>query len=232
MIPHHARTALIGFFLILAAPPPLPGAAVAAQPAGSRPAVAARSPPADGRIAPPTPTPPPAESETPPAGEPELAFLRDEANQPAAESPGLAGLLMRTLGALLLIVGMVVAAAWLMRRLGAARSSLSREDVPELSVLTTVALGDRRSLAVVRFGAQIFLLGSTAQAITVLAAETPERVLYAAPPRSVADMLEGIDVNPFDYELAYARRALKQNPEPGSEQDPRSGAWHEDGGEL
>lgn len=119
---------------------------------------------------------------TPTTDEPELAFLLDEGSQPAAEQSGLLGLVMRTVGALFLIVGLVVAGAWLVRRFNGARFNPSREDVPELFVLTTVALGDRRSLAVVRFGEKTFLLGSTPQAITVLAVETPQSAMYRTPP--------------------------------------------------
>src|SRR5437764_1231538 len=61
--------------------------------------------------------------------------LADERQEPAASAPGSAGLLVRTLGALLLIIGLIVAAAWALKRMGGARFGAPREDAPELTVL-------------------------------------------------------------------------------------------------
>lgn len=226
MIPDYLRAALIIIALALISPLLVPRARAEGKPAAkvsTSPATRSneQTAPVTNVTAPVsagTETP----TETPTTNEPELAFLPDEGNQPAAEQSGLLGLVMRTVGALFLIVGLVVAGAWLVRRFNGARFNPSREDVPELFVLTTVALGDRRSLAVVRFGEKTFLLGSTAQAITVLAVETPQSALYATPPRSVADLLNGVDSNSFDYELARANRVLGQE----------RGTWHDDGGEA
>jgi flagellar biogenesis protein FliO len=100
-------------------------------------------------------------------------------------------LLLRTLGALLLILGLLLAAAWGLRRWGGARFTATGPDEGELelAVIATLPLGERRTVSAVRFGNQTLLLGSTAQAVTLLA--TTERPARPQPPRmrSVAELL-------------------------------------------
>lgn len=126
-------------------------------------------------------------------GDARLPFLAHD--QSEAEAPGAGGLLLRTLGALLLIVGLIIAASWGIKRMGGARFGAAQTDAPELRVLASVALGDKRSLAIVRFGERNLLVGSTAQSITLLAEdaeETNDVYASAAIPqaRSVAELLQ------------------------------------------
>jgi flagellar protein FliO/FliZ len=138
-----------------------------------------------------------------------LPFTLDEKSEANAESPSAAGLLMKTLGALLLIVGLIVAAGWGLRRFGGTRFGATRKDAPELSVLTSVSLGNRRSIAVVRFGTRNLLIGSTAQAISLLDAEDSEIVETKIPvARSVADLLKAGDSEEFQGVLAEAGAKL------------------------
>ena len=155
-------------------------------------------------------------------GDDRLPFMADAEHEAKAREPGAAGLLMRTFGALLLIVGLIVAVAWGMRRFGGARFGTPREDAPELSVLNSVALGDRRSLAIVRFGERTLLIGSTAQAITLLAAEDAESDLPVPPIRSVAEMLKENEAGAFDHELSVA----------GQNFERMQGAWREAGSDV
>ena len=134
------------------------------------------------------------------AGE-RLPFMADNSTQQEQAAPSTGGLLLRTLGALLLIVGLIVAAAWGMKKFGGARFGKAVEDAPELSILNTVALGDKRSLAIVRFGNRNLLIGSTAQSITVLADDTVSEHEF----QSVADMLSTESYDSFANELATAQ---------------------------
>lgn len=133
-------------------------------------------------------------SSAPPAHSEEndrLAFMSEE-HAPASEAPSTFGLLSRTFGALLLIVGLIFGASWGLKRFGGTRFGAPHEDSPALSVLSTVALGDRRSLSIVKFGSRTLLVGSTQQSITLLAEESTDEVLAESnsPVRSVADMLK------------------------------------------
>jgi len=128
-------------------------------------------------------------------------------NQQAAPSTG--GLLLRTLGALLLIVGLIVAAAWGMKRWGGARFGAPREDAPELAILNSVSLGDRRSVAIVRFGQRNLLIGSTPQSVTLLAETEGEEVVPRA--QSVADILN--QTNDLDF-AEQLKTATGNNVEP------------------
>jgi flagellar protein FliO/FliZ len=116
------------------------------------------------------------------------------------QAPSAIGLLLRTIGALLLIVGLIVAAAWGMKRFGGARFGAPKADAPDLAVLNSIGLGERRSLAIVRFGERTLLIGSTPQAVTLIAEN------HAVTPRaqSVAEILNQSTTNSFADELSVA----------------------------
>jgi flagellar biosynthetic protein FliO len=134
---------------------------------------------------------------------PFMAERESEAHEPA---PSAGGLLLRTLGALLLIVGLIIAAAWGMKRFGGARFGAPKEDAPALAVLNSISLGEKRSLAIVRFGDRTLLIGSTAQSVTLLAeTETEEIVPHF---QSVAEILNETPASPFDAELSTASSQL------------------------
>jgi flagellar protein FliO/FliZ len=129
---------------------------------------------------------------------------RDGREQPASAS----GLLLRTLGALALIVGLIVAVAWGMKRFGGGRFGTPQENAPPLAVLNSLSLGDRRSLTIVRFGDRTLLLGSTSHAVTLLA----ESEVDEFPPlaRSVADILNDEKPAVFSEELFSATARLDE----------------------
>ncbi len=132
-----------------------------------------------------------------------IAFMREDGAESASEGPSAGGLLVRTIGALMLIVGLLVGAGYALKRLGGPKFGTPRSDAPELAVLASVALGDKKSLTVVRFGERTLLVGSTTNGITLLADEHE----YDRPPvRSVGYLLESADSPTFEDELALASR--------------------------
>jgi flagellar biosynthetic protein FliO len=149
-----------------------------------------------------------------------LPFMAENERESHDQAPSGVGLLLRTFGALLLIVGLIVAAAWGMKRFGGARFGTPQEDAPELAVMNSISLGDRRSLAIVRFGERTLLLGSTAQAVTLIA-ET-EIDSFAPQMRSVADILSDDERVAFAYELSSASQRLEDG----------MGAWQGDSDPL
>jgi flagellar biosynthetic protein FliO len=164
-----------------------------------------------------TVSPSPWSESQPQSGDERLPFMTADRERKSelsgAEQPSVAGLLLRTLGALLLIVGMIVAATWWLRRYGGARFGRTVKDAPVLEVLATVPLGERRSLSVVRFGERTLLIGSTTQGITLLATHAPakdeSKEENRVPARvSVADLLERETGAPdFAQELVRADAA-------------------------
>ncbi|HET6975107.1 MAG TPA: flagellar biosynthetic protein FliO [Pyrinomonadaceae bacterium] len=155
--------------------------------------------------------------QTQPAANDRLTFMSDSQHDTTEQAPSTSGLLLRTVGALLLIVGLIVAASWAMKRFAGARFGSPAEDAPQLAVLNSLALGDKRSLAVVRFGERTLLLGSTSHAVTLLAEENNASV--SPQPRSVAEILEGENAADFAEELIAA--ADRINPS----QEPAKGEW-------
>jgi flagellar biosynthetic protein FliO len=131
-----------------------------------------------------------------------LPFMTESAREEQQAAPSTGGLMLRTLGALLLIVGLIVAAAWGMKRFGGARFGKAVEDAPNLVVLNSVGLGDKRSIAVVRFGSRTMLIGSTAQSITLLAEEQDQ--FFRADLPSVAEMLGETEAITFADRMAEA----------------------------
>lgn len=144
-----------------------------------------------------------------------LSFMTDERDQTTAAAPSSLGLLARTIGALLLIVGLIVGVGWGLRRFGKGRFGIQQgADAPQLAVLSTTGLGDRRSLSVVRFGERILLIGSTAQAMTLLATEDLPGEADTSAIRSVADLLNDDEARGFEDELLIAdKRFQPERPE-------------------
>lgn len=136
-----------------------------------------------------------------------LPFMQSKENQPANSNSSTAsslGMMMRTVGALALIIGLIVFAGWGVRKFGGGRFGLnnSKED-SKLAVLSTVPLGNNRSLAVVRFGEKTLLIGSTQQSFTLLATEDEDYLTDTQPVRSVSELLK--DETNFDMELINAQ---------------------------
>lgn len=144
-----------------------------------------------------------------------LPFMSQSEHESQDAAPGVAGLLFRTVGALLLIVGLIVAVAWGMKKFAGARFGSPKEDAPQLALLNSLSLGDRRSLAVIRFGSRTLLVGSTAQNVTLLAEEEFEDFTPATP-RSVADFLKDDDQPVhFAEQLVQATEKLTERLELG-----------------
>ncbi|MEJ7708496.1 MAG: flagellar biosynthetic protein FliO [Pyrinomonadaceae bacterium] len=152
-----------------------------------------------------------------------LPFMQDDRAQVSSSSEassGPFGLLARTLGALLLIVGLIFGAGWGLKRYGGPRFGATQQqlDMPALSVISTASLGERRSLAVVKFGERTLLLGSTQQTITLIAEEQNEDgAVPPLPVRRVADMLNQSHTDDsFEHQLSGAEERLEIVP----------GSWH------
>jgi flagellar biogenesis protein FliO len=129
-------------------------------------------------------TPPQASQPAPPSPE-ERSFL-DERMAGAPGQPETFNLIARTMGSLIIILGLIISGSILLRRFGLAKASPTMGDAPELVVLSSVTLGRERSLSVVRFGSRTLLIGSTPHAVTLLTEEESEE---PAPVGSVADLL-------------------------------------------
>lgn len=140
-----------------------------------------------------------------------LPFMQHEKSADTADSSS-GSLLLRTLGAMLLIVGIIFFGAWGLKKFGFGnQKSNAVENAPELVILSTVTPMSGSTLSVVRFGEKTLLVGSTAQSFTLLAElneEANEQAKDAAQTvlpkgRSVADLLAE-EQSVFDKELARA----------------------------
>jgi flagellar biosynthetic protein FliO len=178
------------------------GGIASAQKENSKP-----EPAATAELTPPSPQQQPAAS---PENNDRLPFMAQTELDTKEAAPSVAGLLLRTVGALLLIVGLIVAVAWGMKRFAGARFGSPKEDAPQLALLNSLSLGDRRSLAVIRFGSRTLLIGSTSQNLTLLAEDEIED-FSTATPRSVADFLNDED-QPVEFaeQLALASDQLTE----------------------
>jgi flagellar biogenesis protein FliO len=139
-----------------------------------------------------------------------LPFMQNE-QSPAAQEPGSGGLLLKTLGAMLLVVGLIFAGAWVAKKLGLGNfNSKNAADDVNLAILTSVSLGSGRTISTVRFGERVLLVGSTAQSFTLLAEDkSEESATSLLNSRSVAEMLDD-EIIPFEAEYDKAQRRLEQ----------------------
>lgn len=136
-----------------------------------------------------------------------LPFMQadDSAEQ---EEPSSGSLLVRTLGAMILIVGLIFFGAWGLKKLGFGNLKTGGgADTPELTILSTVSLGGGRTISTVRFGERILLVGSTAQTFTLLADDAEIEAAPKTAPRSVAEMLAS-ENDSFADELSQAEFKL------------------------
>lgn len=103
-------------------------------------------------------------------------------------APSLGGLLLRMAIALLVVIGLIYATAWMLRRAQphlAARRSRTRK-VDGVAVESHVSLGARRSIYAVRWGRFRLLLGAGGSEITLLASEWADGE-GGAPPGELPD---------------------------------------------
>ena len=112
--------------------------------------------------------------------------------------------MLRTLGAMLLILGLIFFGAWGLKKLGFGNSMSNDEhDAPDLAILSSVSPGSGRTLSVVRFGERTLLIGSTAQSFALLADEAGTKPNFEGNPRSVSELLAEENLS-FDEELERA----------------------------
>jgi len=154
-------------------------------------------------------TPPPNQPNTEVMGEDDrLPFMQNQESQAVPETSS-GGLLVKTLGAMLLVVGLIFGGAWGAKKLGFGNlSSANPADDLQLKILTSVSLGSGRTISTVRFGERILLVGSTTQSFTLLAEEETkmaETSLLGS--RSVAELLDDDRIH-FDLELEKAAERL------------------------
>ena len=138
-----------------------------------------------------------------------LPFMQTKESQTESSSPSAFGLMIRTVGALLLIVGLIVFAGWGLRKFGARFGVGNSNDGTKLTVLSTVPLGSNRSLAVVRFGERTLLIGSTPQSFALLATEDENYSGDNHSVRSVSELLSNEDC--FGDELLNAQSRVNAN---------------------
>lgn len=209
---------------------PVQQQAAASQPTGSTPAT---SQPDTSKNAAPATSPTAMPSDAP--DDDRLPFMLGPDRDTHAESPSAIGLLARTFGALLLVIGLLIGGTWALRRVKGSPFAASRDDA-RLTVVKTINIGDRRSLTVVRFGERTLLLGSTQQSVTLLASDDDEDLsawssAIEPPFRSVADVLAASDDEPPARQVSFASE-LNRADEWGEaleggrrESDDRSAKW-------
>lgn len=136
-----------------------------------------------------------------------LSFMQNE-DVPAPQEPSSSGLILKSIGALLLVIGLLFFGTWTLKKLGVGGSKSKSGEEWSLTVLSTLSMGSGRTISTIQFGERILLVGATPQNFTLLAEEQPfnERA-FSSSPRSVADLLEDEEPS-FDDEFEMANRKL------------------------
>lgn len=148
----------------------------------------------------------------PMAEDEKITFMQQEEAH-STENVSTGGIIFKTLGAMLIVVGLIFFGAWGLKKFGFGNKAGAQADAPELSVVSSVTVGSGRTISSVKFGNRILLVGSTPQSFTLLADGadgTPdgsdEENFYTASPRSVAELLAAEES--FEDELAKADAGL------------------------
>ena len=143
-----------------------------------------------------------------------LPFMQNQQN-PALEEPSSGALLMKTLGAMLLIGGLIFFGAWGAKKLGFGNTNSSGLPCDlDLAILSSVSLGNGRTISTVRFGERILVVGSTPQSFTLLAEDASNEKIPAQTSRSVAEMLAE-ENDSFADEFERAQNKLNFREEKG-----------------
>jgi flagellar biogenesis protein FliO len=135
-----------------------------------------------------------------------ILFMRSEQTA-ATEEPSSVGLLLKTFGAMAFIVGLIFVGAWGAKKLGYGNKKTASADGAQLSVITSVSLGNGRTVSTIQFGPRVLLVGSTPQSFTLLAEEDGSDIPEQPVPRSVGELLAE-DRPAFRSELNQAESRL------------------------
>jgi flagellar biogenesis protein FliO len=140
------------------------------------------------------------------AADEKLPFMQqEESRDPGSVSTG--GIIFKTLGAMLIVIGIIFFGAWGLKKFGfGGLRPGANADAPELSIVSSVTVGNGRTISSIKFGNRILLVGSTPQSFTLLADGADEEPFAPASPRSVAELLAAEDS--FEDELARADAGL------------------------
>lgn len=141
-----------------------------------------------------------------------LSFMQAE-HVPETPEPTSGGLLLKTIGAMLLVVGLIFFGAWGAKKLGfgGPKPGNSPENL-ELTILSTVSMGSGRTISTLQFGERILLVGSTNESFTLLAEEM--KIEKSSQSRSVAELLAE-ENDSFDVQFQNAQLNLGRWEEKG-----------------
>jgi flagellar biosynthetic protein FliO len=119
-----------------------------------------------------------------------LPFMQKEQTATAPAEPSTGGLLIKSFGAMILIIGLIFFGAWGLKKFGFGKFKTNESaDSPALSIVSTLSVGTNCNLSIIQFGQRTLLVGSTPQSFTLLADEMNEAEFSAMNSRSVAEML-------------------------------------------
>lgn len=147
-----------------------------------------------------------------------LPFMQNSENSASAE-PTSGGLLLKTLGSMFLIIGLLFVGAFFAKKyaLFGAKAVIA-EDAPDLRIMSSVSVANGQTISAVRFGERVLLVGSTANSFTLLAEDFEEQEsLNETKPKSVSDLLAEENAS-FGKELKTAQNRLN--------------VWNEKGGKI
>ena len=123
-----------------------------------------------------------------------------------ASSSGLSGSLVRTIVGLAIVIAVIYGLAWLLRHAKASRNSATGEGLEQVA---TLPLGTGRSVALVRVGNELHLIGVAEHSVTPIRSFTEDEAVELGLPVSAPGETRRTDVEPISP-LFRAVEVLRQ----------------------
>ncbi|NNE65125.1 MAG: hypothetical protein HKN33_01050 [Pyrinomonadaceae bacterium] len=164
-------------------------------------------------------SPPKSETAKKPLLNDSIPFMKTNKAVPAKPASAAGSIWLKTIGSVLLILGLLFVGTWVIKKTGlAGLASGQSGDSPDLKILTSVTPRNGQTISAVRFGDRVLLVGSTQNSFTLLAEdghdlqeeeaieESEKEFEFEGRPVSVSELLSRENAN-FDDALIKAEKS-------------------------
>lgn len=126
-----------------------------------------------------------------------IPFLANQNTATASPDQSNGSLIVKMIGSLAVVIGLLFGGVWAVKRFAPGILPRTAAVDAQLALVESITIGPGRTIATVRFGERLLLVGATAQSMILLAEDDAPRPMT----RSVAELLDAEN----DFGTVYAR---------------------------